>query len=55
VAIEQTLRDEFDPEDFATDEEVNNPARDNHELLGYLSVAMVRDTIVAAAGQGGPS
>ena len=51
VALDQTLRDEFDPpKDFATDEQVNNPARDNHELLGYLSVAIVHDTIVAAAG-----
>ena len=51
VALEQTLRDEFDPpKDFATDQQVNNPARDNHELLGYLSVAIVHDTIVAAAG-----
>ncbi len=31
------------------DEQVNNPAPDNHELMGYLSVAIVRDTIVAAA------
>ena len=51
VALEQTLRDEFDPpKDFANDQQVNNPARDNHELLGYLSVAIVHDTIVAAAG-----
>jgi hypothetical protein len=51
VALDQTLRDEFDPpKNFAKDEQVNNPARDNHELLGYLSVAIVRDTIVAAAG-----
>jgi len=51
VALDQTLRDEFDPpKDFAKDEQVNNPARDNHELMGYLSVAMVHDTIVAAAG-----
>lgn len=51
VALDQTLRDEFDPpKNFATDAQVNNPARDNHELLGYLSVAIVHDTIVAAAG-----
>jgi hypothetical protein len=51
VALDQTLRDEFQPpKDFATDDQVNNPARDNHELLGYLSVAIVHDTIVAAAG-----
>jgi hypothetical protein len=51
VALDQTLRDEFDPpKNFAKDEQVNNPAPDNHELLGYLSVAIVHDTIVAAAG-----
>jgi hypothetical protein len=51
VAIEQTLRDEFEPpKHFAKDEQVNNPASDNHDLLGYLSVAIVRDTIVAVAG-----
>jgi hypothetical protein len=51
VALDGTLRDEFDPpKNFAKDEQVNNPARDNHELLGYLSVAIVRDAIVAAAG-----
>ena len=51
VAIEQTLRDEFEPPKlFAKDEQVNNPASDNHDLLGYLSVAIVRDTIVAVAG-----
>jgi len=51
VALDQTMRDEFDPpKNFAVDAEVNNPARDNHELLGYLSVAIVHDTIVAAAG-----
>jgi len=50
VALDQTLRDEFDPpRNFAKDEQVNNPARDNHELMGYLSVAIVHDTIVAAA------
>ncbi len=51
VALEQTLRDEFEPpKNFAKDDQVNNPARDNHDLLGYLSVAIVRDAIVAAAG-----
>jgi hypothetical protein len=51
VALDQTMRDEFEPpKNFATDEQVNNPARDNHELLGYLSVSIVHDTIVAAAG-----
>ena len=51
VAIDPTLRDDFTPiERSAKDERVNNPAPDNHDLLGYLSVAMVRATIVAAAG-----
>jgi hypothetical protein len=50
VALDQTLRDEFDPPpDFAIDAQVNNPAPDNHELLGYLSVAIVHDVIVTAA------
>ncbi len=51
VALEATLRDEFDPpKNFATDHEVNNAARDNHELFGYLSIGLVRSAIVAAAG-----
>ena len=51
VALDQTMRDEFEPpKDMPTDEQVNNPARDNHELFGYLSVALVRDAIVAAVG-----
>lgn len=51
VAIEQTLRDEFDPpRDFATDYTVNNRARNNHDLTGYLSVDVVRSAIVGAIG-----
>ncbi len=51
VALEATLRDEFDPpKNFAKDEEVNNPARNNHDLPGYLSIGIVRSTIVSAAG-----
>jgi hypothetical protein len=51
VAIDPTLHDEFTPnERSAKDDRVNNPARNNHDLNGYLSVAMVRSTIVTAAG-----
>ncbi len=51
VALEATLRDEFDPpRDFAVDESVNNAARNNHDLPGYLSVGIVRSTIANAAG-----
>ena len=51
VALEATLRDEFDPpKDFAVDEAVNNAARNNHDMTGYLSVGIVRSTIAAAAG-----
>lgn len=51
VALEATLRDEFDPpKNFAVDEGVNNAARNNHDLTGYLSVGIVRSTIAAAAG-----
>lgn len=51
VAIDPTLHDDFTPnERSARDERVNNPAPDNHDLPGYLSVAMVRSTIVSAAG-----
>ncbi len=50
VAIDQTLRTEFEPpKNMPKDEGVNNPASDNHELFGYLSVLLVRDAIVAAA------
>jgi len=51
VAIDATLRDEFDPpKNFAHDAGVNNPARNNHDLTGYLSVALVRTAVVAATG-----
>ena len=51
VALEATLRDEFDPpKDFAKDTSVNNAARNNHDLPGYLSVGVVRQTIADAAG-----
>jgi hypothetical protein len=52
VALERTLRDEFTPpKNFATDEEVNNPAKNNHDLTGYLAIEVVRSSIVAAVGQ----
>ncbi len=51
VALDKTMRDDFDPPPrFAHDQLVNNPARDNHALAGYASVASVQSTIVAAAG-----
>jgi hypothetical protein len=51
VALEATLRDEFDPpRNFAMDEEVNNQARNNHDLTGYLTIPIVRSAIVDAAG-----
>jgi hypothetical protein len=51
VALDATLRDEFEPpKDFAVDESVNNPARNNHDLPGYLSVGIVRSTIADAVG-----
>jgi hypothetical protein len=51
VAIDATLRDEFrPPKDFAHDEAVNNRARNNHDMPGYLAIGVVRDAIVAAAG-----
>jgi hypothetical protein len=52
VALDATLRDEFrPPKDFAHDEAVDNQARNNHDMPGYLSIGVVRDAIVAAAGQ----
>jgi hypothetical protein len=51
VALERTLRDEFSPPtNFAKDESVNNPAQNNHDLSGYLSIPLVRSAIVAAVG-----
>jgi hypothetical protein len=52
VALDRTLRDEFSPPtNFAKDESVNNPAGNNHDLTGYLSIGVVRSSIVAAVGQ----
>lgn len=51
VALDPTLRNEFTPpRDFAKDETVNNPAKNNHDLTGYLSVGIVRSSIVTAVG-----
>ena len=50
-ALDPTLRNEFTPpQDFAKDETVNNPAKNNHDLTGYLSVGIVRSSIVTAVG-----
>ena len=52
VALEQTLRDEFTPPpNFATDTQVNNQARNNHDLTGYLAIAVIRQTIADAASR----
>ena len=52
VALDATLRDEFSPpKNFATDEEVNNAAKNNHDLTGYLAIEVVRSSIVGAVGQ----
>jgi len=51
VALDPTLHDEFQPPpNFAKDTTVNNPARNNHDLTGYLSVAIVHSAVVDAAG-----
>lgn len=51
VALDPTLRNEFSPpKDLARDEAVNNPAKNNHDLTGYLSVAIVRSSITTAVG-----
>jgi hypothetical protein len=51
VALDATLHDEFrPPKDFAQDESVDNQARNNHDMPGYLAIGVVRDAIVAAAG-----
>ncbi len=51
VALEASLRGEFEPpRNFARDQEVNNPARNNHDLTGYASISVVRAAIAAAAG-----
>lgn len=52
VALDASLRDEFDPpKNFARDKAVNNPAPNNHDLTGYLSVGIVQSTIVTGTGQ----
>jgi hypothetical protein len=51
IALDATLHDEFrPPRDFARDEAVNNQARNNHDMPGYLEIGVVRDAIAAAAG-----
>ena len=50
VALEATLRDEFEPKTVVDDEEVNNPSRSNHDLTGYLPIEIVRSAIVHAVG-----
>lgn len=49
VALEATLHDEFHPADFVRDERVNNLARNNHDLTGYLSIPLVRTRILEIA------
>ncbi len=50
VALEHTLHDEFTPPpNFAHDEEVNNQARNNHDLTGYLQIPLIAQAIAAAA------
>jgi hypothetical protein len=50
VALEHSLRDEFKPPpNFAHDESVNNQARNNHDLTGYLKIPLVAQAIAAAA------
>ena len=36
---------------FVRVESVNNPARNNHDLTGYLSIPLVRTAILTAVGQ----
>jgi len=51
VALDATLHDDFrPPKDFARDEAVDNRARNNHDMPGYLEIGVVRDAIVVAAG-----
>ena len=50
VALDATLHDDFrPPKDFAHDEAVDNQARNNHDMPGYLAIGVIRDAIVAAA------
>ena len=41
------------PKKVVKDEEVNNPARNNHDLTGYLPIEIVRSAIVARGRVGG--
>ena len=50
VAMEHTLSDEFVPRNVARDELVNNQARNNHDLTGYLEIPLIARAISAAAG-----
>jgi hypothetical protein len=50
VAIEATLRDEFKPNDLIVDDEVNNRAKNNHDIDGYLTISIVRSMIRKAVG-----
>jgi hypothetical protein len=50
VAIEATLRDEFKPSNLIEDEAVNNQAKNNHDLNGYLVIGIVRSLIRQAVG-----
>lgn len=50
VALEATLRDEFTPGDLIKDQAVNNLAKNNHDLDGYLTIAVVRSLIRQAVG-----
>lgn len=53
VAIEATLRDEFKPTNLIVDDEVNNRAKNNHDIDGYLTVEVVHDMIRKAVGVAG--
>jgi len=49
VALDATLRNAFDPpRNFAVDEAVNNRAKNNHDLTGYLSIGVVASAIQQA-------
>ena len=50
VALEAILRDQFEPpKHVPRDEEVNNQARNNHDLTGYLRIPLIAQAIAAAA------
>lgn len=51
VALDATLRDAFEPpQDFAVDDAVNNGAKNNHDLTGYLSIGVVGTMIRQVMG-----